>query len=122
MEVEGNDEVLAVLRRAREYVSEGWCRTKYTKLIGGNPHYCAVGAVHAGVEFACQGMPKDSADEITRKTLRILSDLVMYEIKTYVPYRFVGNVTAWNDRQSRKHPVLRLFDRAIAEVEGKRSA
>lgn len=94
--------VKQVLVKARKLIAEvGWCRGSLAKDVRGRPvrypfrgaaHYCSVGAISKACDLdANVYLPAINA-------LRITLD---------------DSIGRWNDRQTDKRTVLRVFDKAI---------
>ncbi len=93
---------LAVLRDARALIIDGWCRNDFYKLIGGQAHYCATGAVIKSVT------PRIPNQPLVTAAIDSLRDTIAYT-----------NVQDWNDSQRSKEPIIQAFDMTIARLEGK---
>ena len=100
------DEVLALLRRARERVSKGWCQGPSRD----GDKFCAWGAVH-----------HDSASADYRLAGAAINDLyraLPWWRKLGSGYTRDGAVIFYNEMPWRRHKaIIALFDRAIARRE-----
>lgn len=99
-QTEQQDEVLALLRRARERVAKGWCQGEAESVDGG---VCMLGAIHD----ICRG------HQTNQWMLRRDAWLLLCEP---LPHR---DGVIYNDAPGRTQAeIVALFDRAIARREG----
>lgn len=97
---ERRSECLRILRIARQRVNSSWTRGAYRRLgRNGKMRYCLVGAVVS---------PKSSP--VANTALAALRETLIRDGKG-------PQLTAWNDEQSSKYPVLWLIDVTISRLE-----
>lgn len=95
-------ELKEVYTKTAELIEAGWCRRSFRKLIGGQPHYCALGALEKVAGYG----------DLRYKAMVGLAE----HISTKKPKDAGLAVVRWNDSSLSKNRVVKAF-RTLAKEE-----